>query len=79
MDLNQYTLGTPHHLAARGVQAEKLEAVQKIKQKRMEMNAGVGGGERKRERHTKTERAWCGMGEISEYREGTTLIRRKRL
>ena len=52
MDLNQYTsLGTPHHLAARGVQAEKLEAMQKTKTKRMEMNGGGGGGgERHRDR-----------------------------
>ena len=56
MDLNQYTLGTPHHLAARGVQAEKLEAVQKIKQKRMEMNAGGGGGGRERERETQRQK-----------------------
>ena len=51
MDLNQYILGIPHHLAARGVQAEKLEAIQKIKQKRMEMNGGGGGREKERERH----------------------------
>ena len=51
MDLNQYTLGTPHLLAACGVLAEKLEAMQKNKkQKRMEMNGG--GGERKRDRES---------------------------
>ena len=55
MDLNQYILGIPHHLAARGVQAEKLEAIQKIKQKRMEMNGGGGGGERERETQRQKE------------------------
>lgn len=57
MDLNQYTLGTPHLLAACGVLAEKLEAMQKNKkQKRMEMNGGGGEKERQRELGVERER-----------------------